>query len=683
MKKNQLVFALVYFVSIALMLTGSSCNRSKTTQFEIQNFKAVTNFASTTEKNKAIALDYTEAIDSGFIIPTVRQFKDGKFSFEFSIKNKTGKAQKFFYKLYYQNESYKFPEFVVVNNEKYQHPFAGENFYGSWENPSVAFLETAEIPNDGEFHTISFNLRIAGNPRNEERFFGSPDLSKLINEKTIADRINGIQSSPEWLASVKKKAIENKRSLNEQLRLDAIFVIGMDNEKTKLNQRWKRNPRVGNYSFMLVVTTEENIKDSLIDDHALDISKSIAGEFMNPYYYFLYGKGASIKETETIMADSILCVKAQPDLSKGIYIDPKSISEYNIPKTAYNNLCNNTEKLYKEACFAQFFHSYDKKESFKNVNKTEDLTKITKEEYLLLAKTAEKSMINTARKITDCACKTVSYDSTSKSLTIFNPGNVKQKESVGVITRHGFTYGKYTIKVKLTELMNKSNVWNGITNAIWMINQDNNPWNNRRDCFKGGYIPKYDDSQNDKMRQKRNSYSEIDFEILKTSKNWPVFSYKNKKMRVNETAVDEPNIIVTCTNWDLACQDPKKFDVGVRYIQYKNFIFEVHRWHHWYKALTSKYSANEDDLFARDYYYFQIEWKPTEIIWRIGPEKGKLRVVGYMNDLVTSIPNNQMFMIVTQEFHLSQWWPESQFIQNYIPFPLKDLQGKIFSLEIE
>jgi hypothetical protein len=154
-------------------------------------------------------------------------------------------------------------------------------------------------------------------------------------------------------------------------------------------------------------------------------------------------------------------------------------------------------------------------------------------------------------------------------------------------------------------------------------------------------------------------------------------------MRVNETEADIPNIIVTCTNWDLACQDPLKFGVGANYIQYKKYFFEIHRWDHWYKALTSKYSANEDELFASEYYYFQIDWKPTEIIWRIGPEKNKLRVVGYMNDRVTSVPNNQMCMVITQEFHLSEWWPESQFIQNYIPFPLKDISGKIFSIEIE
>jgi hypothetical protein len=110
---------------------------------------------------------------------------------------------------------------------------------------------------------------------------------------------------------------------------------------------------------------------------------------------------------------------------------------------------------------------------------------------------------------------------------------------------------------------------------------------------------------------------------------------------------------------------------------------ELHRWTHWYKAVTSKYPASDEELFGGNGYYFQIEWKPREIIWRIGPSKDKLRVVGYMNDRVTSIPNNQMLMVLTQEYHPSQWWPESQYEQEYIPFLMKDLEGRLYEVEIE
>ena len=84
-----------------------------------------------------------------------------------------------------------------------------------------------------------------------------------------------------------------------------------------------------------------------------------------------------------------------------------------------------------------------------------------------------------------------------------------------------------------------------------------------------------------------------------------------------------------------------------------------------------------------EYYYFQIEWRPNEIIWRVGPEKENLHVVGYMNDKVTTIPNNQMLAVITQEFHFSEWWPMSPYKQENIPFSKEDLNGMLYSLEIE
>jgi hypothetical protein len=60
-----------------------------------------------------------------------------------------------------------------------------------------------------------------------------------------------------------------------------------------------------------------------------------------------------------------------------------------------------------------------------------------------------------------------------------------------------------------------------------------------------------------------------------------------------------------------------------------------------------------------------------------------MRVIGYMNNSVTTIPNNQMLMLVTQEFHDSKWWPVNPYEQNYIPFPKSDLVGKIYEIEIE
>jgi hypothetical protein len=300
----------------------------------------------------------------------------------------------------------------------------------------------------------------------------------------------------------------------------------------------------------------------------------------------------------------------------------------------------------------------------------------------------------------DCPCGQTYVDSLTQNIIISNKASVYgdwHKQSTGVITRHGFAYGKYTVKVKLTELLNKNGVWNGITNAIWLISQSDEPWNRCRECYKKGYLPQYWGGKNDK-RSPFTSYSEIDFEILKTVSYCPPWQFPpayrypvpDKKRQTwwdvplpDGVLKDSGMVMVCCTNWDMACPQPAKYDVGCQPIAYGNQSFAAHRWDYWYRALTQRYPASDDEMFAALYYYFQIEWKPTEIIWRIGPEKDKLRVVGYMNDQITSIPNNQMKLIISQEFHSTQWWPGSSYEQQFIPFPKSNITGRIMEITVE
>jgi hypothetical protein len=141
--------------------------------------------------------------------------------------------------------------------------------------------------------------------------------------------------------------------------------------------------------------------------------------------------------------------------------------------------------------------------------------------------------------------------------------------------------------------------------------------------------------------------------------------------------------MINCTNWDMASPEPESYGVGCQEVKYNNMPFNAHRWDYWYKAITEKTPAKDDELFGKDYYFFQIEWKPTEIIWRVGPEKNKLVVVGFMNDKITSIPNNQMLLIISQEFHDTKWWPGSPYEQQFIPFPKNDIKSEILEIEIE
>ena len=54
-----------------------------------------------------------------------------------------------------------------------------------------------------------------------------------------------------------------------------------------------------------------------------------------------------------------------------------------------------------------------------------------------------------------------------------------------------------------------------------------------------------------------------------------------------------------------------------------------------------------------------------------------------MTDEFSSIPNNQMVMVFTQEWHNQEWWPTAPFKQNFIPYPAKDIVGEILDVEVE
>lgn len=634
------------FYALCIMLLLPCCNqlgvKENKQSFEVGEFLILTNWNTYAEDNtskKKIYLDYTNAIN-GFIIPSASQTSDGYFHFVFKIKNTSGNTQKFLYKIYYQNETYKFSECIEGSNE--YNILSQENFYGSWDRQS-GFTETPLIPADNQFHTVECKLRIMGNPRNEARYYRD----------------------------------------------------GKD-------QPWQRNPRTGDYSFMLVVTTSEIIEKEIIPAYVSDISKTQKKHYKNPYYYFLYGKGNDLPNTYVVCPAERLNVIAQPDLSMGIYINNADFDGKNFQKNS-SGKCGSSSFLYENAPLSPFLSHVDSSAAFDNIPVIAD---VIGEGYTIRdynwnrAFYKKEELIRTKPMNTPCPCENLFTDYANKTVQIINEGTVYgkwRKQNAGVITRHGFTYGKYTIKIKMTELLNKSGMWNGLTNSIWLITQADEKWNHRRTCDKIGYLPKYWGGKDDERAQ-YTGYSEIDFEMLKTVPYCPSYQFppsylypKNDKTNSSWWNVplpsslknDSANIMVCCTNWDMACPAPEKYDVGCNPINYGGQTFMSHRWDYWYRALNQRTPAPDDELFGGEYYYFQIEWKPTEIIWRIGPEKNKLRVVGYMNNSVTSIPNNQMLLVISQEFHNTDWWRGSPFLQQFIPFPKKDLTGTIFEITIE
>ncbi len=635
---------IVIFLLIVSITTSCRRNISPSdVSFEVKDFRSMTNWNLYNPENpsqKLIYLDYTDAIN-GFTIPSVRQTEDGFFYFEFLLKNISGATETFFYNLYYQNESYKFPEYT--GKERKEHPYAHENFYGCRSADSLCFAETPPVPADGKFHRISFHLKIQGNPRNESRY--------------------------------------------------------QDNGE---NQRWKRNPRMGDYSFLLVVSARENIEKNIIPEYVADISRMKDSCYINPYYYFLYGEGKNINNLVSIASGNTLRVMARPGIDAGIYLNPQEfIPEKYLPGAT--KLCGSSEYLFKNAPFKPFVSFVDTSSRFSNIPVIADVIndKYTMRDYNWNRTFHKKEeMITVKPGNSDCPCRQIVVDTLRSSLTITNQASGYgdwHKLSTGVMTRHGLTYGKYTVKVKMSELLNKYGVWNGLTNSVWLVSQKDEPWNNCRKCQKEGYLPRYW-GKDKSDRSELTSYSEIDFEILKTVSYCPLYRfppsyyypvpdrYNTAFWNVPMPAAlqrDSANVMVCCTNWDMACPGPDRYDVGCKPVSYGNETFMAHRWDYWYRALSIRTPAPDDELFASEFYYFQIEWKPEEIIWRIGPQKNKLKVMAYMNSKITSVPGNQMILVISQEFHDTAWWHGSPFEQGFIPFPENDLTGIIYEITIE
>ena len=653
---------------------------SKSPDFEVENFNPISNLYQGIDTVE-ISVEIPDNIFEGIKIPHDRFLK-----IKFDIKNNSDTDRKYYYKIYYRNESYKYPVNIGMGDTvKYNH-LAAENFYGSWSPVSDSFHLSPIIRANGNLQPVTDSFCIVGNPRDEGIYFGKHEDEMIPDLEKIETTIKFIEDSPEWYKTILEKALLNKRSNAEQMYLDALWVLRNDRDKGNTNNRWKRNPRAGTYSFLLVVLTEEQLVHLPV--HVKNIGKK-AGDtlFQDPYYYFYHDPLNQDKNFTLIKSSKYLKVKVKFDLSRGIYINPLEFTNPSMDLSSVRQSCNLSDDLYKKAQIQQFFHNIDKNFIMQNIPVVENLQEISQSDYdLYTTKYKDEDMVNDYIRISGEPCNTVEYSESEQAVLLKNPASDYKKmgkENVGIQSRVGFTYGRITAKIKFPEMLNKHNVWNGITNAFWLIYHKDGQWNYRRPCEDSGYIPKNEVGQTD-VRIPSSYYTEIDIEIVKASKHWPPSSYYNNIPFPGGNDPDsEEDIIVTCTNWDLACNEPDSFNVGVFGVQHLDKEFYPHRWDHWYKALTMKYAVNHSSIFERDYYYYQIDWQPDFIVWRIGPEKDQMFEIGYLDTSVTNIPNNQMTFIVTQEYHHSEWWPTTPFKQEFIPYPSNEIVGKVYEVEIE
>ena len=639
-----------YLLSVFILILWLGCNsqspnqlnsgKKDTEKFSISEFNALDNYGRETDTLSSINIDFTNAM-GGIEIPTRNQTKSAYFIFSFKIKNNTTKSASFYYKLFYQNETYKFEETrdTTFGYLQYQE----ENFYGSWSDTLIGYKSTVSIPTDNEYHIVTDSFKIVGNPRFEERYYD--------------------------------KGINNK---------------------------WQRNPRVGNYEFLLSVADEKTYKEDL-PSFIQHVYEKENGHYINPFDYLQYRLSKKQNNLAAIFSPRKLKVVADLNIKNGIFIDSATFKSENNNKY-YCETCGPTEQLNTSACFKQFKPFVIESTYFDNIPLIAD---VNKEDYNITDYYWHKNFIPLEERIHTIpmsprtACESVSINKANNSLVIKNPASKEydwRKEIAGVITRHGLTYGKFTVKCKMTRLLNNQNMWNGITNAIWLLSQSDKKWNYRRVCKNGGYIPEYM-AEEGSSKIPQTAYSEIDIEVMKAepycpSNSFPPFfkqtrSDKNKvrswlPLLSDDLKSNEDKIHVTCTNWDMGCKDASRYAAGCVPNKYGGSTYESFRWGlEGSRGVTGGQMENDKELYGSDYYYFEIDWKPNEIIWRVGPELNNMHVVCYMDSSFTNIPNNQMLLIIDQEFHNTKWWYGAPFEQWNVPFPKTPIEGIIYEVIVE
>ena len=309
----------IAFCVVVLLAFLSSCSS------EGVDFQMMTNFDG--GDTVCLDMDLKDVVNAGIVLPSERQCEGGRFLFSF--RGEKGK----YYKVYYQNESYKFE-----NDDEHN----DENFYGSWEDVGVGFKRIAR---GGR---VEDSIRIVGNPRDERRYYGKDRRVDNLSDEAVEKVVKAIKSSPEWSASVAQKAIDKQVTFERQLLNDARWLINSELNDGDDNNRWKRNPRVGCYSFMLVVCDEAALAQ--MPEYIKNIgSTDENGRFVNPYAFFAKN---TIPGVEVFMSDRVLKTRAVITPEYGIYFG---------------------KEHYSDALFEQFFSDVSHQYTLRNIPVIQDV----------------------------------------------------------------------------------------------------------------------------------------------------------------------------------------------------------------------------------------------------------------------------------------------------------------------
>ena len=445
--------------------------------------------------------------------------------------------------------------------------------------------------------------------------------------------------------------------------------------------QWRRPPRMGTYQLLLLVVEKQHLKN--VPPYLLDVRKPYTEDEGRYWNNNLYINPMILNQTQwnipgsiVILSNKKLRLKIDVDLSK-----PLQNTTGNAP--------------FSSPLSESFFHASDPDSyTVDAIPEVADYDNYTNKDYDRHKQHYHKKT-ETKRKLW------LDYNDGNQGLSIpvvykgkpavkfYNPGIKKEDLHKRKVARYhtgvrmiGMQYGKMRAKILYPEMLNKHQVWNGIHNTLWYSQSTASEWN-RQSCS----------SDNPYHR------TEFDIEFMDFT---PRPEDRISKHLADRDFTQNHNLIrAVFSNFDYRCtpdvlpgsKDFKRFppfkyiqEEGPGAITYtekgRTYSFDVNR--HISDNGTSflyiEKLVNDDALFGKPFYY-EIEWTPTELIWRWGSDPNNLEVVAYMNSTFTSIPSNVMSLIVAQ--HALYRGNYNLYSHRSLPFPLQDIEGYILEIRLE
>ncbi len=331
------------------------------------------------------------------------------FKFSFELTNNTSNST-LYYVIFYQNESYKYPE---LGSTLFH---SGSNFYGSWGfdesfNPGLRPITHVA---QGNTEDVVGYFRIRGNPRNELKY----------------------QSQPlKWTDDPN------------------------ENNDSGIMGRWRKVPRVGEYKFLIVVTADPDYFSNNHRPYLVNSSDQYRNShYVSPFQWRNLTNSAWTANTAVAESNDVLKIKVHQDVNdlgqnilsgEDINTHPRlawevSIDDHQVINDLkkiplHRNVDEYTQLDYNWA--AHFFHQDELKDVIlgTGANSGDNVTNSVSEGGLLMEVPA----------VDDCEKEPIELEKTA-------------------IKYRPLLYGKYTIKAQIPKLYNEHDIHRGLGYAFWI-----------------------------------------------------------------------------------------------------------------------------------------------------------------------------------------------------------------------